>query len=235
MPELVALAVPGGPRFVDELRRAWDDGDAVFPLDLRLAPRRTERRSWRAMKPALARAMPTESAMHARRRRTRRAGRRPRRRHQRHDRRTPRASCSPTTPSRRRRARRALGSASTQVDDRWLACLPLAHVGGLSVVTRALVTGTPLEVHPGFDADRVAGGGGQRCDPGLARRHRAPPDRRAVVPVHRARRRRAARRPAGQRRHDLRPHRDRQRRGLRRLAARRGRGRGRRGRRRDPR
>jgi len=38
MPELVALAVPGGPRFVDELRRAWDDGDAVFPVDLRLAP-----------------------------------------------------------------------------------------------------------------------------------------------------------------------------------------------------
>ena len=28
--------------------------------------------------------------------------------------------------------------------DRWLACLPLAHVGGLSVVTRAIVTGTPL-------------------------------------------------------------------------------------------
>ena len=27
--------------------------------------------------------------------------------------------------------------------DRWLACLPLAHVGGLAVVTRALDTGTP--------------------------------------------------------------------------------------------
>lgn len=36
--------------------------------------------------------------------------------------------------------------------DRWLACLPLAHVGGLSVVTRALVTGTELIVHDGFDA-----------------------------------------------------------------------------------
>jgi O-succinylbenzoic acid--CoA ligase len=39
--------------------------------------------------------------------------------------------------------------------DRWLACLPLAHVGGLSVVTRALVTGTPLVVHDGFDAAAV--------------------------------------------------------------------------------
>jgi O-succinylbenzoic acid--CoA ligase len=39
--------------------------------------------------------------------------------------------------------------------DRWLACLPLAHVGGLSVVTRAIVTGIDLEVHDGFDAERV--------------------------------------------------------------------------------
>lgn len=35
--------------------------------------------------------------------------------------------------------------------DRWLACLPLAHVGGLAVVMRALVTGTGVEVHPRFD------------------------------------------------------------------------------------
>jgi O-succinylbenzoic acid--CoA ligase len=37
----------------------------------------------------------------------------------------------------------------------WLACLPLAHVGGLSVVTRSIVTGTPLVVMPGFEADAV--------------------------------------------------------------------------------
>ena len=37
----------------------------------------------------------------------------------------------------------------------WLACLPLAHVGGLSVVTRALHTGTRLIVHDGFDAGAV--------------------------------------------------------------------------------
>jgi O-succinylbenzoic acid--CoA ligase len=39
---------------------------------------------------------------------------------------------------------------------RWLACLPLAHIGGLSVVARALVTGTPLTVLPGFDPEVVA-------------------------------------------------------------------------------
>ena len=38
---LVALALPGGPAFVDALRRVWDDGDAALPLDLRLpAPAR---------------------------------------------------------------------------------------------------------------------------------------------------------------------------------------------------
>jgi O-succinylbenzoic acid--CoA ligase len=40
-------------------------------------------------------------------------------------------------------------------DDHWLACLPLSHVGGLSVITRALHTGTRLTVHDGFDADAV--------------------------------------------------------------------------------
>jgi O-succinylbenzoic acid--CoA ligase len=39
----------------------------------------------------------------------------------------------------------------------WLSCLPLAHVGGLSVITRALLTGTPLTVLPGFDAETVEG------------------------------------------------------------------------------
>ncbi len=39
--------------------------------------------------------------------------------------------------------------------DRWLGCLPLAHIGGLSVVTRAVLTGTPLELHPRFDAAAV--------------------------------------------------------------------------------
>jgi O-succinylbenzoic acid--CoA ligase len=40
--------------------------------------------------------------------------------------------------------------------DRWLACLPLGHVGGLGVVTRALVDGIALEVHPGVDTEAIA-------------------------------------------------------------------------------
>ncbi|MEI6453182.1 MAG: AMP-binding protein, partial [Actinomycetes bacterium] len=32
---------------------------------------------------------------------------------------------------------------------RWLACLPLNHIGGLAVVTRSIITGTPLMVSAG--------------------------------------------------------------------------------------
>ncbi len=39
--------------------------------------------------------------------------------------------------------------------DRWLACLPLAHIGGLGVVVRAVIDAIPLEVQPGFDAAAV--------------------------------------------------------------------------------
>ena len=36
-------------------------------------------------------------------------------------------------------------------EDRWLSCLPLAHVGGLLVLMRALVLGAPVAVHERFD------------------------------------------------------------------------------------
>ena len=41
----------------------------------------------------------------------------------------------------------------------WLACLPLAHIGGLSVVTRSILTGTPLVAMPGFEAEAVEAAG----------------------------------------------------------------------------
>ncbi len=36
-------------------------------------------------------------------------------------------------------------------DDRWLSVLPLHHVGGLSIVMRSVLDGTPLVLHPRFD------------------------------------------------------------------------------------
>ena len=39
--------------------------------------------------------------------------------------------------------------------DRWLACLPLFHVGGLSILIRSAIYGTTAVVQDGFDADDV--------------------------------------------------------------------------------
>jgi O-succinylbenzoic acid--CoA ligase len=36
-------------------------------------------------------------------------------------------------------------------DDRWLACLPLFHVGGLSILIRGVAYGMPVVVHPRFE------------------------------------------------------------------------------------
>src|SRR5919197_5114824 len=53
----------------------------------------------------------------------------------------------------------AVGSAfniGVQPDDRWLCCLPLSHVSGLSIVMRSVIYGTAVALHDGFDVDRVA-------------------------------------------------------------------------------
>ena len=52
----------------------------------------------------------------------------------------------------------AVGSAlnlGTLPEDRWLACLPLFHVGGLSIITRSAIYGIQAIVHESFDEHRV--------------------------------------------------------------------------------
>lgn len=156
MPDLIALDLPGGPAWVDELRRAWDAGDAVLPLDRRLAPP-ARRRLLDALRPAAVVDGTGRSALPGGR---------------------PTASgdalvvaTSGTTgepkgvvltadavgaSARATTARLAVDPAR----HRWLACLPLNHVGGLSVVTRSVVTGTPVEVLPGFDEAAVLAASG---------------------------------------------------------------------------
>ncbi|MFN8152383.1 MAG: AMP-binding protein [Solirubrobacterales bacterium] len=41
-------------------------------------------------------------------------------------------------------------------DDRWLCCLPLNHVGGLTILLRSALYGTAAEIHEAFDPERVA-------------------------------------------------------------------------------
>ncbi|HRI68630.1 MAG TPA: AMP-binding protein [Polyangium sp.] len=40
-------------------------------------------------------------------------------------------------------------------NDRWLVCMPLAHVGGLSILTRCLAARKPIVLEPRFDPDAV--------------------------------------------------------------------------------
>lgn len=42
-----------------------------------------------------------------------------------------------------------------QASDRWLLCLPLCHIGGLSIVTRCLLARRPIVLTPRFDAEAV--------------------------------------------------------------------------------
>jgi O-succinylbenzoic acid--CoA ligase len=53
----------------------------------------------------------------------------------------------------------AVGSAfniGVEPQDRWLCCLPLSHVSGLSIVMRSVIYGTTAVLHDGFEVDRVA-------------------------------------------------------------------------------
>ena len=53
----------------------------------------------------------------------------------------------------------AVGSAfniGVQPEDRWLCCVPLSHVSGLSIAMRSVIYGTTMVLHDGFDTDRVA-------------------------------------------------------------------------------
>lgn len=147
MKRLVVLDLPGGPGFVDELRRVWDDGDAAFVLDQRL-PRAAAERVVRAMSPAIIRGIDGDTPLE---------GGVPVEDDDAVVIATSGTSGEPKGVVLTHAAVRASAEAtSTRIgvrdDDHWLACLPVAHVGGLSVITRALHLRTQLTVLPAFDA-----------------------------------------------------------------------------------
>jgi len=43
-----------------------------------------------------------------------------------------------------------------RAEDRWLACLPLFHIGGLSILIRNVLLGSPVLIHLRFDPEQVS-------------------------------------------------------------------------------
>jgi o-succinylbenzoate---CoA ligase len=148
---LVALDLTPGPDFVEALQRVWDDGDAVLPVDQRL-PNLAKRQLFAAMAPSVvitpqgtslidggvaclagdALVVPTSG--------------------------TTGLPKGVVLTHEAVAASAAATSARIGIDPvrhHWLSCLPLAHIGGLSVVTRALHTGTTLTVLPSFSPESV--------------------------------------------------------------------------------
>jgi O-succinylbenzoic acid--CoA ligase len=148
--KLVAVAI-GGEAFVDTLRRVWDRGDAVLPVDPLLA-RPARERLLQAMG---AGGLIDEDGEHPL------AGGEPVDEGDALVLATSGSTGEPkgvvhTHASVEASARAT--SAGIGVDttsDRWLCCLPLAHVAGLSVVTRALWADVPVRVLAKFDPSAV--------------------------------------------------------------------------------
>lgn len=160
MAEVVALDLPGGPGFVSALEEAWRRGHAVAPLDRRLAPP-ARRRLLAALRPkwvvdqhgthACPDAQPTEEG----------------------DALVVATSGSTGQPKAAVLTHEAVAASASATSKRlgvdpafhrWLACLPLSHIGGLAVITRAILTGTPVRVHDGFEAERVEAEAGGNQD-----------------------------------------------------------------------
>ena len=145
--ELVCLDMANSQLFVDRLSRAWDNDDAIFPLDQRL-PLAARELILNVVKPTIMATIdgdtrvdglpvePGDAVVVA----------------------TSGTSGVAKAAVLTMSAVEASARATTErlnvsLRDTWLACLPPSHVGGLSVITRSLIMGTSLIPVPSFSPD----------------------------------------------------------------------------------
>ena len=151
MARLVALDMPASQLFVDQVQRAWSNGDAVLPIDQRLPP---------AGKKLLLDAMAPSEVIDASAKGSSLPNGRPL---QEGDALVIASSGSTGSPkgiihthsSLLAGAQASASRLQLTTNDHWLVCIPVSHVGGFSVITRALHTGAALTLHPTFDATAV--------------------------------------------------------------------------------
>jgi O-succinylbenzoic acid--CoA ligase len=150
----VAVSLPPGPAWLPLLRELWASGAAVLPLDHRLRPAEVRSIVDRA-RPGLVldadgatvrtEGVPVDEGTGLVLATSGTAG-------------------MPKVVELAREAVEAAVAASDEAlgiapSEPWLCCLPPAHVGGLLVLMRGVLTGAPVEVHPGFDLEAVAAAG----------------------------------------------------------------------------
>lgn len=144
--DVVAVALPPGPEWIRIVAEVWDAGAALFPVDHRLPQAE--------IRALLHRAAPTVVQ-----------GEWGRTRHPTGVPAGPEVALVVHTSGTggalklaqfdRAAIDAAVASSALALEatphDRWLCCLPLAHVGGLLVLLRAVLLGAPVTVHASFD------------------------------------------------------------------------------------
>ena len=151
MARLIALDMPASKTFVDLVQRTWSNGDAILPIDQRL-PLASKKMLMDTMAPSevidasfTASSLPNGRPM------------------QDGDALVIASSGSTGAPKGIIHTHSSLlagaQASATRLqltsDDHWLVCIPVSHVGGFSVISRALHTGAALTLHPAFNAAAV--------------------------------------------------------------------------------
>jgi len=151
MARLIALDMPASKTFVDLVQRAWSNGDAVLPIDQRLRP---------AGKKMLLDVMAPSEIIDASFTASTLPNGRPM---QDGDALVIASSGSTGSPkgiihthsSILSGAQASASRLQLNASDHWLVCIPVSHVGGFSVIARALHTGAALTLLPAFDVAAV--------------------------------------------------------------------------------